>query len=262
MTWPKSLGCALLPCLLLAGCGLFDDMFKDPPLTGCAEAAAVEEADHTSGLVTLNEYYLANLTQTVDSTVLQQFLDRNQITDSMRHVVKVSGTSNHGIEIVDLTLTLDSIQGQDTLVLVPGMEAIALRYLRIKGGRFKYVSGESHLPRHLIRLELSGSWEQIWTSPFALPQLFSYAISPGQLTDLGTALVQAQRPSCLSSVNLGNNKLTAVPDGMLTWDFSKKELDLSGNSICSVSREDSVWITNAGKFQIPSRFWPQNCPGP
>jgi Leucine-rich repeat (LRR) protein len=124
------------------------------------------------------------------------------------------------------------------------------------------VTGESHLPRKLIVLNLSGSWKQVWTGPFSLPQLESYSINPGQITDLGSALQQAQQSPCLAGLNLSNNRLTTVPAGMTSWNYVTRTLSLSGNSICTVSHGDSTWITAAEKSSSLNHFWPQTCPGP
>ena len=258
MTLPVKTFCsAFLLAGLLVGCG---NILENPELSVCAQAGAQDNADNT-GLISLSAWTVDNLTESADSAVLQRFLDQNKITDSMRHLVKV-GKNSGKLEIADLTVTLDSTQGQDTLVLVSGMESIALRYLRIHGGRFKYVTGESHLPRKLIVLNLSGSWKQIWTGPFSLPQLEFYAINPGQITDLGSALQQAQQSPCLAELNLSSNRLTTVPAGMTSWNFVTRALSLSGNSICTVSHDDSTWITAAEKSSSFNHFWPQTCPGP
>jgi|GEM_PF-5475870 len=254
----KSYGPALLLAGLFVGCG---NIFNSPEPSVCAQAQYQEGWDGGDNLMSLNAFTVDSLAESRDSGVLQKFLDRNQITDSMRHLVKI-GKQSGMMVIVDLTVTLDSTQGQDTLVLVDGMESIALRYLRIHGGKFKYVTGESHLPRKLLELDLSGSWKQIWTSPFSLSQLLSYTINPGQLTDLGSALSQAQQSACLTGLNLSNNQLTTVPAGMTEWNSSKQALALSGNRICSVSHDDSAWITAAEKANSLTHFWPQNCPGP
>jgi hypothetical protein len=257
----KSAAC-LCCTIFVAGCNLFDS--PSTQRSAC-EQAGIDFNDDYSKKTTLGNWGGPNLTEASDSVVLQKFLDTNGIFDSLRYVVSViegmSTTSPSGasIKIIEMDLTLDSTQGHDTLVFVNGMESIALRYLSISGGKFKYMSGGTYLPRNLITLSLAGKWEQIWTEAFSLPMLLSYSMNNSRVSDAGTALVQAQKSPCLDGLNLSNNKLTEVPIGLTTWNSSERALALSGNSICMVTHEDSAWITAAESANSLTHFWPQSC---
>jgi hypothetical protein len=250
----KSAAC-ICCTIFVAGCNLFDN--PTTQLSACEQAGIYLNSDDSK--MTVLTYTRDSLSESADSAVLQEFLDANGISDKMRNIVSVERNSNNSMGIIKMEITLDSTQGHDTLAFVNGMESIALRYLTIRGGKFKYMRGGTHLPRNLIVLRLRGAWKQIWMDAFNLPMLISYKTDSSQISDIGTALVQAQKSSCLDGLNLSNNKLTAVPIGMTTWNSSERALVLSGNSICTVTHEDSTWITAAESANSLTHFWPQSC---
>lgn len=251
----KSAAC-ICCTIFVAGCNLFDNPTMQR--SACEQAGVYDNDDYSK--MTMLTYSQDSLSESIDSAVLQRFLNANNISNRMRSFVKVERNPNNSMGILEMDLSLDSTQGHDTLVFVNGMESIALRYLSISGGKFKYMSGGAHLPRNLITLSLTGKWEQIWTEAFSLPMLISYSMNTSRVSDAGTALVQAQKSPCLDGLNLSNNKLTSAPIGMTSWNSSERALSLSGNSICTVTHEDSAWITAAESANSLTHFWPQSCP--
>lgn len=265
-------------CFVLQGCFDFFSSYSDPPLTVC-EAALKQlryDGSEEGPFISLNQYSGSNTLMTyADSAVIQRFLDRNGIRDSMRHLVQIgshgiSGSVDVGESILKLSVVLDSTKGNDTLTFTSGMESIALRHLFIHGGRFHVLAGAEHLPSQLLRLNLWGKWDRIPPEVFSLPRLLNFAVGKS-LTDAGLDLSGLGRASCLVDLNLDSSRLSRIPDALRSWTGEElswyqtgggapgRTARLRANNICKLSTVDSLWVQQHSGAGVLA-FYPQICP--
>lgn len=249
-----------LAAFQFSGC-FFDDQSNDSKVD-CTKNTTqrIKDSDEHSGLWSGAAIATTDLTKFSDSAIIGKFLIANKIQNSLRSMVKLGTDLNGKYGIAGLSILLDSSQGQDSMVIIPELKNTSLRYLSIEGGLFRFMSNDKYLPAKLIELTVSGNWEELPEGPFQLQQLESYQVGPAHIIEAENIVVLSRNSTCLTGLNLSNNRLTKLPNNIENWDYNKRALSLSGNMICNLTHNDSILINTAQADNQLSQFWTQNCP--